>query len=78
MSGQRARTRHGVAHGFATSYQPGRPRGQALPSGPDAPPPERPAEIAMGKLRDPRTAANIEAKADALAPRRYTPKGDAS
>lgn len=74
MSGDRARTRHGGAHGFATSYHPGQPAGQALPSGPAEPPPERPAEIAMGKLRDPRTAANLEAKAQALAPRRWTPK----
>lgn len=78
MTGQRARTRHGVAHGFATGYQPARASGQALPAGPDTPPPERPAEVAMGKLRDPRTAANLEAKASALAPRRYQPKDPAS
>lgn len=74
MSGQRARTRHGGAHGFATGYQPAQASGQALPSGPATPPKQGPAEIAMGKLRDPRTAANLDPKAQALAPRRYQPK----
>jgi hypothetical protein len=57
-------------------YTPGHWRADA-PGKPVPEPPkpevERPEAVALGKVRDPRTAENMRAHEDALAPRRYRP-----
>lgn len=56
------------------TFRPDRPTGTpAVPSGPDGPRPVQPESVALGHVRDPRTKANMEAKAGALAPRRWRP-----
>jgi len=54
-------------------YAPSKPTGKAVPAGPLEPVPERAPAIALGKVRDPRTAVNMADKADALAPKRWKP-----
>lgn len=54
-------------------YAPSKATGKAVAVGPSAPVPERPEAIALGKVRDPRTAVNMAEKADALAPKRWRP-----
>lgn len=57
-------------------YPPGHWRADA-PGKPAPEPPkpdiERPEVVALGKVRDPRTADNMRRHADALAPKRYRP-----
>lgn len=47
----------------------------AVPEGPQAPivRPDEPEHVAGGRLRDPRTAANLAARDEALKPRRWRP-----
>jgi hypothetical protein len=59
-------------------WRPDKARGVPLPSGPDGPIVRRDPDTVSAsdtRNRDPRTAANIAAKVEAFAPRRYRPGG---
>ncbi len=56
-----------------------KPGASALPSGPEQPIERNDVErTSDGRMRDPRTAANMTAHEDALKPRRWTPGGSAN
>lgn len=57
-------------------WKPDRPTGKPLPSGPEKPivrPDDGKPDIGSGRVRDPITQANLDAREEALKPRRWTP-----